>query len=64
MIYEPVTRECRILLSAKDKIVSAQHELASLNGTDNDCVSIQETLSDIYRKLDHMHSYIKKPIPF
>jgi hypothetical protein len=62
MIYEPGTRECRILISAKEKIISAQSELASLNG--NECSSIQETLSDIYRKLDHMHSDIKEPIPF
>ena len=59
MIYEHGTRECRILLSAKEKIMDVHGELASLNGTIHDCVNIQEKLRDIYLELEHIHADIK-----
>ncbi len=59
MIYEPGTKECRILLSTKEKIMDVHGELASLNGTIHDCGNIQEKLSDIYLELEHIHADIK-----
>ncbi len=59
MIYEPGTRECRILLSAKEKIMDVHGELASLNQNIHDCGNIQEKLRDIYLELEHIHADIK-----
>ena len=61
MSYEPGTRECRIFLSAKQKILDMQSELASLDGTPYDCSNMQDKLKDMYQEIEHMHTYIKEP---
>ena len=61
MSYEPGTRECRIFLSAKQKILDMQSELASLDGTPYDCSNMKDKLKDMYQEIDYMHAYIKEP---
>ena len=61
MSYEPGTRECRIFLSAKQKILDIQSELASLDGTPYDCSNMQDKLKDMYQEIEYMHTDIKEP---
>ena len=55
MIYEPGSIECRVLLDCKEKIISIQHMLTSLEKTTGSNQNICDNLTDIYKELDHMH---------
>ena len=58
MIYEPGSTECRVLLDCKEKVISIQHMLASLEKTiGSNPQNICDNLSDIYKELDHMHEW-------
>ncbi len=64
MIYEPSTIECRMLISAKEHILEAQQELASLHSRNQDCSSLIDKLAECYRELETMHASVKEPLPF
>ena len=64
MIYEPSTIECRMIISAKDHILEAQQELASLHNRNQDCSGLIDKLAECYRELETMHANVKEPIPF
>ena len=52
MIYEPGSIECRVLLDCKEKVISIQHMLASLEKTiGSNPQNICDNLSDIYKNL-------------
>ena len=58
MIYEPGSIECRVLLDCKEKVISIQHMLASLEKTiGSNPQNICDNLTDIYKELDHMHEW-------
>ena len=56
MIYEPSTRECRILIDAKDKLLDLQVNLSALK----DASEIVKQLKEIYKDLEYMHETARK----
>jgi len=64
MPYEPGTIECRMLISAKEHILEAQQELASLHSRNQDCSGLIDKLAECYRELETMHASVKEPLPF
>ena len=51
MSYEAGSRECRLLIDAKESLLSAMDSLSGINSTEN----LQSQLKDIYKKLENMH---------
>ncbi len=51
MSYEPGSPQCRLLIEAKENLLSAMKAIASLKNMD----SIQNDLLKIYNQLEDMH---------
>ena len=51
MSYEPGSLECRLLIEAKENILSALKSLSNINDVEN----IQTRLLEIYNELEERH---------
>ena len=51
MSYEPGSLECRLLIDAKENLLSAMKSLSNIKDMD----SIQSQLLTIYNRLEEMH---------
>ena len=56
MSYEAGSKECRLLIDAKENLLSAMDSLSEISSTEN----LQLQLKDIYKKLEHMHDNRRK----
>ena len=51
MSYEAGSKECRLLIDAKENLLSAMNSLSGIGSTEN----LQLQLKDIYKTLENMH---------
>ena len=51
MSYEAGSKECRLLIEAKESLLNVMESLGSISGTE----SIGNQLKDIYNTLEEMH---------
>ena len=56
MSYEAGSKECRLLIDAKDSLLSAMDSLSKIGSTEN----LQLQLKDIYKILENMHDKRRK----
>ena len=56
MSYEAGSKECRLLIEAKENLLSAMDSLSEISSTEN----LQLQLKDIYKKLENMHDNSRK----
>ena len=56
MSYEAGSKECRLLIDAKESLLSAMESLSKINSTD----VLQIQIKEIYNKLEIMHDKRKK----
>ena len=56
MSYEAGSKECRLVIDAKENLLSAMDSLSEISSTEN----LQLQLKDIYKKLEHMHDNRRK----
>ena len=56
MSYEAGSKECRLLIDAKECLLSAMDSLSEINSTEN----LQLQLKDIYKTLENMHDNRRK----
>jgi len=56
MSYEAGSKECRLLIDAKENLLSAMDSLSEISSTEN----LQLQLKDIYKKLENMHDNRRK----
>ena len=56
MSYEAGSKECRLLIDAKESLLSAMDSLSEINSTE----TIQLQLKDIYKILEIMHDKRRK----
>tara|TARA_B100000700_G_C14957434_1_gene814679 strand:+ start:892 stop:1074 length:183 start_codon:yes stop_codon:yes gene_type:complete len=50
-MYEPSTLECRLLIEAKENLLSAMKSLSNIKNVEN----IQKELLSIYNQLEEIH---------
>ena len=51
MSYEAGSKECRLLIDAKENLLSAMNSLSGIGSTE----TLQLQLKDIYKTLENMH---------
>ena len=56
MSYEAGSKECRLLIDAKENLLSAMDSLSEISSTEN----LQLQLKDIYKTLENMHDKRRK----
>ena len=56
MSYEAGSKECRLLIDAKENLLSAMDSLSDISSTEN----LQSQLKDIYKTLENMHDKRRK----
>ena len=56
MSYEAGSKECRLLIDAKENLLSAMDSLSKISSTEN----LQLQLKDIYKTLENMHDNRRK----
>ena len=56
MSYEAGSKECRLLIDAKENLLSAMNSLSDISSTEN----LQLQLKDIYKTLENMHDKRRK----
>ena len=56
MSYEAGSKECRLLIEAKESLLSAMEALSDINSTD----ILQRQIKEIYNKLEQMHDNLKE----
>ena len=56
MSYEAGSKECRLLIDAKENLLSAMDSLSRISSTEN----LQLQLKDIYKTLENMHEKRRK----
>jgi len=56
MSYEAGSKECRLLIDAKENLLSAMESLSDISSTEN----LQLQLKDIYKTLENMHDKRRK----
>ena len=56
MSYEAGSKECRLLIDAKENLLSAMDSLSDISSTEN----LQLQLKDIYKTLENMHDKRRK----
>jgi len=56
MSYEAGSKECRLLIDAKENLLSAMDSLSDISATEN----LQLQLKDIYKTLENMHDKRRK----
>ena len=56
MSYEAGSEECRLLIDAKESLLSAMDSLGGISSTEN----LQIQLKDIYKTLESMHDKRRK----
>ena len=56
MSYEAGSKECRLLIDAKENLLSAMDSLSKISSTEN----LQLQLNDIYKTLENMHDKRRK----
>ena len=56
MSYEAGSKECRLLIDAKENLLSAMDSLSDISSTEN----LQLQLKDIYKTLENMHEKRRK----
>tara|TARA_Y100001978_G_scaffold197068_1_gene207376 strand:- start:2276 stop:2470 length:195 start_codon:yes stop_codon:yes gene_type:complete len=56
MSYEAGSKECRLLIDAKENLLSAMDSLSRISSTEN----LQLQLKDIYKTLENMHDKRRK----
>ena len=56
MSYEAGSKECRLLIDAKESLLSAMECISKINSTEN----LQLQIKDIYKTLDKMHDNRKE----
>jgi len=56
MSYEAGSKECRLLIDAKESLLSAMDSISGISSTDN----LQLQLKDIYKALEIMHDNRRK----
>jgi len=55
-MYEPSTLECRLLIEAKENLLSAMKSLSNIKNVE----SIQKELLSIYNQLEEIHEAKRK----
>ena len=56
MSYEAGSKECRLLIDAKENLLSAMDSLSEISSTEN----LQLQLKDIYQTLENLHDKRRK----
>ena len=56
MSYEAGSKECRLLIDAKESLLSAMDSLSDISSTEH----LQMQLKDIYKTLENMHDKRRK----
>ena len=56
MSYEAGSKECRLLIDAKENLLSAMDSLSKISSTEN----LQLQLKDIYKTLENLHDKRRK----
>ncbi len=56
MSYEAGSKECRLLIDAKENLLSAMDSISGISSTEN----LQLQLKDIYKILENMHDNRRK----
>ena len=56
MSYEAGSKECRLLIDAKESLLSAMDSLGGISSTEN----LQLQIKDIYKALENMHDNRRK----
>ena len=56
MSYEAGSKECRLLINAKESLISAMDSLSEISSTEN----LQLQLKDIYKTLENLHDKRRK----
>tara|TARA_Y100001978_G_C23352047_1_gene272476 strand:- start:196 stop:390 length:195 start_codon:yes stop_codon:yes gene_type:complete len=56
MSYEAGSKECRLLIDAKESLLSAMDSLTGISSTEN----LQSQIKDIYKTLENMHDNRRK----
>ena len=56
MSYEAGSKECRLLIDAKESLLSAMDSISGITSTEN----LQLQLKDIYKTLENMHDKRRK----
>ncbi len=56
MSYEAGSKECRLLIDAKESLLSAMESLSGIGATE----SLQDQIRDIYKTLEDLHDKRRK----
>tara|TARA_Y100000589_G_scaffold29449_1_gene24606 strand:+ start:3178 stop:3372 length:195 start_codon:yes stop_codon:yes gene_type:complete len=56
MSYEAGSKECRLLIDAKESLLSAMDSLSGISSTEN----LQLQIKDIYKTLENLHDKRRK----
>ena len=56
MSYEAGSKECRLLIDAKESLLSAMESLSGISSTEN----LQSEIKEIYKTLENLHDKRRK----